>query len=112
MKITDVKTFLVGVTRQSWLFVKIETDEGIYGWGEGSLEGQEKAVAAAVNDLSPRIMDQDPTMIERHWQVMYRHGFWRGGVVLNSALSAMDQALWDITGKVYDTPVYRLLGDL
>ncbi|MBN2239259.1 MAG: galactonate dehydratase [Dehalococcoidales bacterium] len=110
MKITEVKTFLVGVTRQSWLFVKIETDEGIYGWGEGSLEGQEKAVEAAVHNLSPRIIDQDPTQIERHWQVMYRHGFWRGGVVLNSALSAIDQALWDITGKVYDTPVYNLLG--
>lgn len=110
MKITDVNTFLVGVARQSWLFVKIETDAGIHGWGEGSLEGQEKAVAAAVNDLAPRIMGQDPTMIERHWQVMYRHGFWRGGVVLNSALSAIDQALWDITGKAYEKPVYRLLG--
>ncbi len=110
MKITDVKTYLVGVTRQSWLFVKIETDEGIYGWGEGSLEGQEKAVAEAVHSLSQRIMDLDPRAIERHWQVMYRHGFWRGGVVLNSALSAIDQALWDITGKLYDTPVYRLLG--
>jgi galactonate dehydratase len=110
MKITAVKTFLVGVTRQNWLFVKIETDQGIYGWGEGSLEGQEKAVAAAINDLSPRIMNQDPLMIERHWQVMYRHGFWRGGVVLNSAISAIDQALWDIAGKAYNAPVYRLLG--
>ncbi len=110
MKITDIKTFLVGVTRQSWLFVKIETDEGVYGWGEGSLEGQEKAVEAAVRDLSPRIMDQDPGAIERHWQVMYRHGFWRGGVVLNSALSAIDQALWDIKGKVHNVPVYKLLG--
>ena len=110
MKITGVKTFLVGVARQSWLFVKIETDEGIYGWGEGSLEGQEKAVEAAVHDLSLRIVDHDPSAVERHWQVMYRHGFWRGGVVLNSALSAIDQALWDIKGKVHDTPVYRLLG--
>ncbi len=110
MKITDVKTRLVGVTRQSWLFVKIETDEGVYGWGEGSLEGQEKAVAAAILDLSPRIIGQDPGPIERHWQIIYRHGFWRGGVVLNSALSAIDQALWDIAGKRYDIPVYKLLG--
>jgi len=110
MKITNVKTFLMGVARQSWLFVKIETDEGIHGWGEGSLEGQEQAVAAAINDLSARIIGQDPTMIERHWQVMYRHGFWRGGVVLNSALSAIDQALWDIAGKIHETPVYKLLG--
>lgn len=110
MKITDVKVFLVGVMRQSWVFVKVETDEGIYGWGEGSLEGQEKAVEAAVKVLGNRIVNLDPTMIERHWQVMYRHGFWRGGVVLNSALSAIDQALWDITGKAYGVPVYKLLG--
>ncbi len=110
MKITEVKTFLVGAARQSWVFAKIETDEGIYGWGEGSVEGQEQAVAAAINDLSPRIIGEDPTKIERHWQVMYRHGFWRGGIVLNSALSAIDQALWDITGKVYKVPVYKLLG--
>ncbi len=110
MKITDVKTYFMGVGRQSWLFIKIETDEGVYGWGEGSLEGQEKAVAAAVHDMSHRIIGQDPTLIERHWQVLYRHGFWRGGVVLNSALSAIDQALWDITGKIHSVPVYKLLG--
>ena len=110
MKITDVKTFFMGVERQTWVFVKIETNEGIHGWGEGSLEGQEKAVAAAVHDMSRRIIDQDPTLIERHWQTLYRHGFWRGGVVLNSALSAIDQALWDITGKIYNLPVYKLLG--
>ncbi len=110
MKITDVKTYIVAVTRQSWVFVKIETDESVHGWGEGSLEGQEKAVVAAVGSLSERIINRDPRPIERHWQVMYRHGFWRGGVVLNSALSAIDQALWDITGKLHNAPVYRLLG--
>ncbi|GAI61152.1 unnamed protein product, partial [marine sediment metagenome] len=110
MKITDVKTFFMGVARQSWLFVKVETNEGIYGWGEGSLEGQEKAVAAAIHNMGRRIIDKDPTLIEQHWQVLYRHGFWRGGVVLNSALSAIDQALWDITGKIYNVPVYKLLG--
>lgn len=110
MKITEVKTYLVGAARQTWVFVKIETDEGVHGWGEGSLEGQEKAVEAAVNDLSLRIIDKDPRQIEKHWQVMNRHGFWRGGVVLNSAVSAIDQALWDITGKLYNQPVYRLLG--
>jgi len=110
MKITEVKTFFMGVARQSWLFVKIETDEGIYGWGEGSLEGQERAVASAIDDMSRKIIKKDPTLIEQHWQTLYRHGFWRGGVVLNSALSAIDQALWDITGKVYNAPVYKLLG--
>jgi len=110
VKITDIKTLFMGVERQSWLFVKVETDEGIYGWGEGSLEGQEKAVAEAVHAMGGRIIGQDPTQVEKHWQVLYRHGFWRGGVVLNSALSAIDQALWDITGKVYGVPVYKLLG--
>jgi len=110
MKIAKVKTFFMGVSRQSWLFIKIETDEGIYGWGEGSLEGQEKAVAAAVHDMSRRIINKDPSLIEQHWQVLYRHGFWRGGVVLNSALSAIDQALWDIAGKINNIPVYKLLG--
>jgi len=110
MKITDVKTFLVGAARQTWFFAKIETDEGVYGWGEGSLEGQEKAVEAAANDLALRIIGEDPRQIEKHWQVMNRHGFWRGGVVLNSAVSAIDQALWDIAGKLYNAPVYQLLG--
>ena len=110
MKVTDIKTSFMGVERQSWLFVKIETDEGVYGWGEGSLEGQERAVAEAVHAMGRRLIGQDPTCIEKHWQVLYRHGFWRGGVVLNSALSAIDQALWDITGKAYGVPVYKLLG--
>ena len=110
MKITDIKTFLMGVERQNWLFTRIETDDGIYGWGEGSLEGQEKAVENAIRSLAGRIIGEDPTQIEKHWQVLYRHGFWRGGVVLNSALSAIDQALWDIAGKVYGVPVCRLLG--
>ncbi len=110
MKITDVKTFFMGVARQSWLFVKIETDEGIYGWGEGSPEWQEKAVAVAIQEFGRRIINQDPTLIERHWQVLYRHGFWLGGVVLNSTLSAIDQALWDITGKKYNMHVNKLLG--
>ena len=110
MKITDIKTYLMGVERQSWLFVKILTDDGIYGWGEGSLEGQEKAVEQAVLALANRLVGQDPTCVEKHWQVLYRHGFWRGGVVLNSALSAIDQALWDIAGKACGVPVYKLLG--
>ena len=90
--------------------LRIETDEGIYGWGEGSTEGQERAVADAVHVMSGLIIGQDPTLIERHWQVLFRHGFWRGGVVLSSALSAIDQALWDVTGKIYNLPVYKLLG--
>lgn len=95
---------------RNWLFVKVETDAGLHGWGEASLELKERAVAQAVQDLEPFLLGQDPTRIEHLWQILYRHGFWRGGVVLNSALSGIDQALWDLTGKAYGVPVYRLLG--
>ena len=101
MKITDVQTFLMEGVRRQWLFVKISTDEGVYGWGEGTLERHEKTVQAAIYAISDRIEGRDPTQIEKLWQALYRHGFWKGGVVLGSAISAIDQALWDITGKVY-----------
>lgn len=98
-----------GVNR-NWLFVKVVTDQDVYGWGEGTLELHEHAVEAAVKAMVPRIIGRDPTQIEKLWQAMYRHGFWRGGPVIGSAISAIDQALWDITGKVYGQPVYKLLG--
>ena len=110
MKITDVKTFIMRGIARNWLFVKIDTAEGIHGWGEGTLEGQGKSVEQTVLHYAPRLIGEDPTPIERHWQILYRHGFWRGGVVLNSALSAIDMALWDIQGKALGVPVYRLLG--
>ena len=103
MKITDVKIYhMRGGVRRNWTFVKMETDQGLYGWGEGTLEGLEHAVEQAIHALANRyLIGQDPTNIERHWQVMYRHGFWRGGPVLGSAVAALDQALWDVTGKAY-----------
>ncbi len=110
MKITRFNTYIMRGIARNWLFVKIETDEGLHGWGEGTLEGQEKTVEQAIHMLAPRLVGQDPTAIEKHWQVLYRHGFWRGGVVLNSAISAIDQALWDIAGKALGVPVYKLLG--
>lgn len=110
MKITDVKVHVMHAIRRNWVFVKVLTDEGIYGWGEGTLERQENAVREAILHLAHRIVDEDPTRIQYLWQKMYRHGFWRGGVVIGSALSALDQALWDITGKIYGQPVYKLLG--
>ena len=128
MKITAITTSLMRVDRQNWLFVKIATDEGITGIGEASLEGREKSVEAAVHELSRSMIDQepvaaatewqaarslvgqDPARITHHWQAMHRHGFWRGGVVLNSALSGIEQALWDIKGKALGVPVYELLG--
>jgi galactonate dehydratase len=110
MKITKVRTVMAFGGRQNWTFVLVETDAGITGVGEASLEGKEKAVEAAVDDLSRFIVGRDPTRVEQNWQIMYRHGFWRGGVVLNSALSGIEQALWDITGKELGVPTYRLLG--
>ena len=110
MKIREVKTLLAFGGRQTWVFVLIETDAGITGIGEASMEGKELAVQAAVGELARFLIGRDPTCIEQNWQIMYRHGFWRGGVVLNTALSGIEQALWDIAGKELGAPVYRLLG--
>lgn len=110
MKITGVKTFIMHGIRRNWLFVKVETDEGVHGWGEGTLEGHEKAVEQGVYHLLPLIEGRDPTRIEFLWQIMYRHKFWKPGAVMGSAISAIDIALWDITGKVYGQPIYKLLG--
>ncbi|TVY04020.1 galactonate dehydratase [Paenibacillus cremeus] len=111
MKITDIKTYLVSTLRQNWLFVKVLTDEGIHGWGEASVEGQEMAVEQSIHVLAKRsVIGDDPRNIEKIWQKMYRHGFWKGGFIYMSAMSAIDQALWDINGKIYNIPVYMLLG--
>lgn len=111
MKITEVKTYLVSTLRQNWLFVKVMTDKGIHGWGEASVEGQEKAVEQSIHILAQRsVIGEDPRNIEKIWQKMYRHGFWKGGFIYMSAISGIDQALWDINGKIYDVPVYQLLG--
>jgi len=115
MKITEVKTILVGSTStrekwKNWVFVKIDTNEGIVGVGEATVEGKEKTVATAVEELARYLVGKDPFQIEQHWQTMYRSAFWRGGIILNSAISGVEQALWDIVGKKLDTPVYNLLG--
>jgi galactonate dehydratase len=111
LKITEVKTFLVNATRQNWVFVKVLTDEGLYGWGEASVEGQEKAVEAAIHTLAERsVIGEDPSRVDYIWQKMYRHGFWKGGFIYNSAISGIDMAIWDIKGKALGVPVYDLLG--
>lgn len=107
MKITKLTTYLV---RPRWVFLKIETDEGITGWGEPSLEGQARAVVGALHDLEGRIVGQDPTKIERLWQMLYRGTFYRGGPVTMSAISGVEQACWDILGKSLGVPVHALLG--
>lgn len=107
MKITKLTTYLVP---PRWCFLKIETDEGIVGWGEPVLEGRAHTVAAAVNELADLIIGKDPFLIEDHWTVMYRAGFYRGGGIHMSALAGIDQALWDIKGKAFSVPVHQLLG--
>jgi len=110
MRITSVKTFVMGVPGRNWTFVKIATDEGIYGWGEATFEWHEPAVVEGIKLLTPFLIGQDPTRIERIWQTIFRHHWWRLSVSMTSALSGIDQALWDITGKAFGQPVYRLLG--
>jgi galactonate dehydratase len=93
-----------------WVFLKIETDEGISGWGEPVLEGRAHTVAAAVNELMLDVVGKNPFEIERLWQRMKKGSFYRGGAIMDSALSGIDQALWDIKGKALGVPVYQLLG--
>lgn len=107
MKITRLTTFIVP---PRWCFLKIETDEGITGWGEPVLEGRAHTVAAAVDELADYLVGKDPRHIEDHWTVLYRGGFYRGGGVHMSALAGIDQALWDIKGKALGVPVSELLG--
>ncbi|ODS84776.1 MAG: galactonate dehydratase [Cytophagaceae bacterium SCN 52-12] len=93
-----------------WLFVKITLHNGLYGWGEPVVEGRADTVKAAVEELASYLVGQDARRIEDIWQVLYRGGFYRGGPVLMSAISGIDQALWDIRGKSLEVPVYELLG--
>jgi galactonate dehydratase len=107
MKIKSYELFQVP---PRWLFLKIETDEGIVGWGEPVIEGKAATVNAAVEELMEGLIGKDPQHIEDHWNNMYRAGFYRGGPILMSAIAGIDQALWDIKGKFFNTPVYQLLG--
>ncbi|MBI3350059.1 MAG: galactonate dehydratase [Burkholderiales bacterium] len=109
MRITKLTTYRVP---PRWMFLKIETDEGVVGWGEPVIEGRARTVEAAVHELSEYLIGQDPSRINDLWQVMYRAGFYRGGPILMSAIAGIDQALWDIKGKVLGQPVYELLGGL
>ncbi|MCC7493218.1 MAG: galactonate dehydratase [Fimbriimonadaceae bacterium] len=107
MKITAVTTRLLP---PRWSLVRIETDAGIVGYGEPTLEGQAKTACVAVEQLARTLIGEDPRRIEHLWQAMYRGGFYRGGPILCSAISGIEQALWDIVGKLHGVPVYALLG--
>ena len=110
MKITAIETHVYWIEWCNWLFVKVITDEGLYGWGEGSPHGAVASVEAAVHELGDTLIGQDPAGVERHWQAMYHAWHWRGGPTLFTALGALDVALWDLEGKRLGVPVYRLLG--
>src|SRR5512140_3936543 len=104
--VTKIETF---VLKNSWGFVKISTDAGITGWGE-MLKDDAKACAAGALEVGRYLVGQDPTRVVFHWQAIHRGAFYRGGPVKTAILSGIDQALWDIKGKVYGVPVYKLLG--
>jgi galactonate dehydratase len=113
LRITEVKPIGVTIDAASdrpYVFVKIETDQGVVGWGEATLEGKAGAVLATVRDLREFLVGADPMRVEHHWQSIYVHSFYRAGPILGSALAGIDQALWDIRGKVLGQPVWRLLG--
>jgi galactonate dehydratase len=111
LKITAIKPILADGGHRIFVFVKVETNQpGLIGWGEASLEGKPRAVAGCIADMEPMILDQDPRHVEHCWQLLYRSAFWRLGVIGLSALSGIDQALWDIKGKELGRPVYELLG--
>ncbi len=107
MKITKVNTYRV---LPRWMFVKIETDEGISGWGEAVVEGHAKTVEAAVHECADYIVDMDASKINDIWQLLYRTRFYRGGAIIMSAMAGIDQALWDIKGKALNVNVTELLG--
>jgi galactonate dehydratase len=109
MKITTLDLFHV---KPRWLFLRISTDEGIDGWGEPIIEGRARTVETAIRELEGFLIGQDASKIEYLWQSMYRNSFYRGGPILVSAISGIEQALWDIKGKYHEVPVYEMLGGM
>lgn len=107
LRVTKLETFKV---KPRFLFLKIHTDDGIVGYGEPLTEGRADTCATAVQEIAPYLIGKDPRRVMHHWQAIYRHTFYRGGPILTSALSGVEQALWDIKGKALGVPIYELLG--
>ena len=107
MKVTKVECIPI---RPYWMILKVHTDEGIVGLGEPIAEGHPQALISCIKEIGDYLIGEDPRRVEHHWQSIYRHSYFRSGLILNSALSAVDQALWDITGKWLGQPIYQLLG--
>src|SRR5215510_14866482 len=110
LKITALKTYIVHLGSVNWVFCKISTDQGITGLGEGSVTSKEATVAQAIMEHERYLVGKDPSEIELHWEAMFRYPRWRGGAILNSAISAVEIALWDIAGQALGVPIYKLLG--
>ncbi len=110
MRITAITPIVVNARLRNWVFVKVETDEGLVGWGEASLEWKTRAVVGAIQDLAPFILGEDPRRIEHLYQIMYRQPFFRPGIVGMSAISGIEMACWDILGQSLGVPLYQLLG--
>jgi galactonate dehydratase len=111
LRITGVRTVVVNAQMRNWVFVKLETaEDGLYGWGEASLEWKTRAVVGAIEDFAPMVIGEDAARIEHLYQKLYRQSFWRLGVIGMSAISGIEQACWDIVGKSLNRPVYQLLG--
>src|SRR5215211_162886 len=106
MKILDITTTVVNAQMRNWVFVKVVTDQpGLYGWGEATLEWKTRAVVGTIEDLKPLVLGRDPRDIEQVVRVLLKQSFWRLGVIGASAISGIEQALWDILGKSLDQPV-------
>lgn len=111
MRITRVSSTVVNARMRNWIFVKVETDQdGLYGWGEATLEWKTAGVVGSIEDVGRLLIGEDPNRIEHLYQIMTRQYFWRAGIEGMSAISGIEQALWDIKGKILNVPVYELLG--
>ena len=110
MKISDIKAYTMDAFRTNWTFIRVETDDGLYGWGEASLGTRENALEGCVEDMKRLIIGRNALDIEKMWFEVYRDSYWKGGPVMMSALSGIEIALWDIAGKYYNAPVYNLMG--
>src|SRR6266849_5227004 len=110
LKITGLKTFVVHVGSVNWVFCRVYTNQGLTGLGEGSVTSKEATLAQAILEHERFLAGKDPTQIELLWQGMFRYPRWRGGPILNSAISAVEIALWDILGQALGAPIYKLLG--
>lgn len=110
MRISDIKCFTMDAYRTNWSFIKVETDDGLHGWGEASLGTRELALAGCVEDLKRLVIGRNPLDTEKMWFEVYRDSYWKGGPIFMSALSGIEMAMWDIIGKYFNAPVYNLIG--